>query len=292
MFVSKLGAAAAVACLVVGLMAMKPAAAQEEGSAMKDTKLRLGLMRAVPEKWNVEANFEVFLELLEQADEGAADVFITPECWLDGYASPEKSSTPEKLRTIAQELNTSAYLKRVSAEAKKREMYICFGFTSLEGDKIYNASVLYDRGGERIAVYHKVHLQKHDLQYAPGEGLPVWSTEWGPVGIMICADRRWPETTRSLRLQGAKLILNPTYGFYGDFNEAMMRTRAFENQCFIAFTHPKESLVTGPKGQVLAKETDTGVGVLFCDIDLADAKDDNHLRDRRPKIYGVITDGE
>ena len=84
--------------------------------------------------------------------------------------------------------------------------------------------------------------------------------------------------------------LNPTYGFYGEFNEAMMRTRAFENQCYIAFAHPKESLVTGPQGNVVAKSETEDPGVLFCDIDLSKAKDDNHLRDRRPEIYGVIAE--
>jgi N-carbamoylputrescine amidase len=144
-------------------------------------------------------------------------------------------------------------------------------------------------------VYHKTHLQTHDLQYAAGQSLPVWPTAWGKVGIMICADRRWPETARTLRLQGARLILNPTYGFHNDLNEAMMRTRAYENQCFIAFAHPQQSLVTDPSGRVIAKENAAASEqsvprVLICDIDLSQAKDDNHLRDRRPEIYRAITE--
>jgi N-carbamoylputrescine amidase len=174
-------------------------------------------------------------------------------------------------------------------------MSICFGFTSLEDGSAYNAAGLWDAEGKLTGVYHKTHLQTHDLQYAPGRGLPVWSTDWGKVGIMICADRRWPETARTLRLQGARLILNPTYGFHNDLNEAMMRTRAYENQCFIAFAHPEQSLVTDPRGRVIGKESGTAEAgvprILICDIDLAEAKDDNHLRDRRPEIYREITEG-
>ncbi|HEO71434.1 MAG TPA: carbon-nitrogen hydrolase family protein, partial [Candidatus Hydrogenedentes bacterium] len=154
--------------------------------------------------------------------------------------------------------------------------------------KIYNAAGLWDSLGRRVGVYHKTHLQHHDLQYAPGADLPVWPSPWGPLGIMICADRRWPETARVLRLRGAKLILNPTYGFHGGLNTAMMRTRAYENQCFIAFTHPEESLVTGPKGDIEAHAFGKP-GVLICDIDLARAKDDNHIADRRPELYGPIS---
>jgi predicted amidohydrolase len=112
--------------------------------------------------------------------------------------------------------------------------------------------------------------------------------------MMICADRRWPETVRTLRLKGARLILNPTYGFYNDLNEAMMRTRSYENQCFIAFAHPRQSLVTDPQGRVLARqdglESESHLPrLLLCDVDLSQATQDNHLRDRRPEIYAPIT---
>ena len=205
---------------------------------------------------------------------------------------PTRNVDPEKLRGVAQDLESSPYLQRVSSEAKQRGMFICFGFTSLEEGRIHNAAGLWGPEGKLRGVYHKTHLQAHDLQYSPGEGFPAWDTPWGPVGIMICADRRWPETVRCLRLQGAKLILNPTYGFHGDFNTAMMRTRAFENQCFIAFTHPKESLVTGPKGRVRTSEVGEEPGVFITEVDLAEALDNNHLQDRRPEICGIITDTE
>jgi len=267
------------------------AAAGQDGEAPPRTSVRLGLLRAVPEKWNLDENFGAFLELLDATRGENVDIFITPECWLDGYAAPAKDSTRERIVAVAQDLNSSRYLQRVSEEARSRSMWICFGFTSLENGKAYNAAGLWNAEGERVGVYHKTHIQTHDVQFDAGESLPVWPSAWGPLGIMICADRRWPETARVLRLQGAKLILNPTYGFHNELNEAMMRTRAFENQCFIAFAHPEESLVTGPKGEIVAQKKGSR-GVLICDIDLSRATDDNHLKDRRPELYGVIVGGE
>ena len=252
--------------------------------------VRVGLMRGIPKKWDLDANFSVFLAMLEKAEEAGVEILVTPEAWLDGYAAPDEGSTPERLRGVAQDLEKSPYLQRVAEEAKARSMFICFGFTSLEGDAIYNAAGLWDAQGVLVGVYHKTHIQTHDRQYASGQDLPVWPTPWGPVGIMICADRRWPETARTLRLKGARLILNPTYGFRGDLNEAMMRTRGFENQCFITFTHPAEGLITGPKGGVIAKEEGSEPAVLVQDLDLSRAKDDNHLQDRRPELYSVITE--
>jgi predicted amidohydrolase len=261
----------------------------QPASAPKRNKARLALMQTVPVKWDLEHNFDLFLKMLEIASKNDADIFVTPECWLDGYAAPDKDSTPEKLREIAQPLDGSAYLDRVAEKARKRAMHICFGFSSIENGKLYNASGLWNDKGERIGVYHKTHLQTHDLQYEFGEKLPVWNTPWGPMGIMICADRRWPETARTLRLQGARLILNPSYGMHHEANEWWMRTRGYENQCFIAFAHPNVGFVVDPKGNVTAKR-DENPGVLIADVDLSRATDDNHLRDRRPELYRAITE--
>ncbi|MDD2766041.1 MAG: carbon-nitrogen hydrolase family protein [Opitutaceae bacterium] len=278
--------------MLIALLAARPASNEKAPAQPAPTALRLALLHGIPEKWNVEKNFATFLTALEQASTEKADIFITPECWLDGYAAPDKESTPERLRTVAQDINSSTYVQRVAKEARERSMMICFGFTSLEEGKIFNTAGLWDKEGKLLGLYHKTHLQTHDLQYSYGEGIPVWPSQYGPLGMMICADRRWPETARTLRLEGAKLILNPTYGFHGDMNTAIMRTRAYENQCFIAFTHPEESLVTGPKGQILAQWTGDTPGIQTCDIDLSEAKDNNHLSDRRPELYGVITQGE
>lgn len=257
-------------------------------AAEPETRVRLGLLREVPVKWDLEHNMAVFERRLQDALKKDVDIFITPEGWLDGYAAPDDGSTRERLRGVAQPLEGSKHLDRVGALAKQHGLYICFGFTSLEDGKVFNAAGLWDRDGRLAGVYHKTHIQTHDVQYDRGEALPVWPTPWGPVGIMICADRRWPETARTLRLKGAKLILNPTYGFANDLNEAMMRTRAFENQCFIAFTHPQVSLITGPGGVIVGKAEDRP-GVLVRTVDLRQAKDDNHLRDRRPELYGILT---
>ena len=246
--------------------------------------VRVALMQALPEKWVRRRTSRHSCAIWRMRGSMA---FITPECWLDGYAAADKSSTPERLREMAQDPAASPYLAGVAKEAQERRMWICFGFTALLDGKIYNSAGFWNDQGELTGLYHKTHLQTHDLQFAPGTALTPFPTPWGPVGIMICADRRWPETARALRLQGARLILNPTYGMHHYANEWWMRTRSYENQCYIAFAHPEESLVLNPKGEIQAKQSDTP-GVLVCDIDLQKATDDNHIQDRRPDLYGPL----
>jgi predicted amidohydrolase len=132
------------------------------------------------------------------------------------------------------------------------------------------------------------HLQKHDLKYTPGRHLNVYASDFGPFGVMICADRRWPETARTLTLRGARVIFNPTYGMRGDLNLCMMRTRSYENGIFIAFTHPGQSLITGPEGNIVCNNEDETKTYVVTEIDLskAPANQGGHIADRRPDVYG------
>lgn len=141
-----------------------------------------------------------------------------------------------------------------------------------------------------VGKYHKTHLQNHDQRFAPGQDLPVFELIWGRAGIVICADRRWPESMRTLRLKGAEICLMPTYGMRHLENEWWMRTRAYENQMFVCFTHPQVALITNPGGGIAAKLESNRPDVLVHEVDLSEVDDGNHLAHRRPELYGVLAD--
>jgi hypothetical protein len=88
------------ASLVATQLCLVPLSSSGHAEPPRD-RLRLALMRAVPEKWNMPANFATFQKAIALAAERSAELFITPECWLDGYASAAHESTPERIREIA-----------------------------------------------------------------------------------------------------------------------------------------------------------------------------------------------
>lgn len=282
---------APIVTILLLFQAFTPIAMASDAPGDFENTVTVAQMRGVPVKWDIDANMATFVAQAHAAGAEKPDVFITPECWLDGYAAPDEGSTREKLMEVAQPLKGSPYLDKVAELAKQYNMWICFGFSSLEDGKLFNTSGLWNRAGELVGVYHKTHIQTHDVQYDLGMGLPVWDSEWGKLGMMICADRRWPETVRTLRIQGARLILNPTYGMHGEMNLKIMQVRAWENQCFIAFTHPQQSLLVNPKGEAILDVNGEAPGYSITTIDLTEAKEDNHLRDRRPELYGVLSAG-
>ncbi|NLD41867.1 MAG: carbon-nitrogen hydrolase family protein [Chloroflexi bacterium] len=248
--------------------------------------VRVGLIKSVPVKWDLAANWRTFEELLARAAGRGAQIVCTPECYLDGYVAPDESGWPEPgFRQVAQALD-GEYITAARRLAERHGVYLVFGFTERAAAGCYNSAALIGPGGDLLGCYHKTHLLDHDTRYLPGQDLPVWQTPLGCLGIMICADRRWPETARTLRLRGAELILNPTYGMWHLDNEWWMRTRSYENECFICFAHPNVSLVTSPKGELAAKLQSNLPDVLVHDVDLGECLN-RMLPHRRPDIYAL-----
>lgn len=247
------------------------------------------MVKAVPEKWKTEENWMLFENLVRSHKDDDIDVFISPECFLDGYAVTEEDWTKSRFEEIAQDIDESFYIEQLKKLADELNAYTVFGLTEKVKDNFYNCALLVGRNGKIEGKYYKTHLQNHDLRFSAGMDLPVFELDFGVVGMVICADRRWPETIRTLRLKGAEVILMPTYGMWHLDNEWWMRTRAYENEMFVCFAHPQVSLITEPKGKVAAKLQSNFPDVLVHDINLDETKA-NMLRDRRPEIYGIISE--
>jgi len=252
------------------------------------SKIRVAQIKVYPDKGRIEANHIKLMKILADIEkEHEVDVVVTPEGFLDGYVATEKSVTKDDMVKYAIEPLTSRYTRMVSDWAKRNEAWLIYGCARKTTNGVFNTALIYNRRGGLAGMYDKLHLQRHDNKYIPGKGLNVYESDFGLFGVMICADRRWPETARTLTLQGARVIFNPTYGMHGDLNLCMMRTRSYENGIFIVFTHPGQSLITGPNGAVVCNNEDESQTYTVTEIDLSKAPADKsgHIVDRRPDVY-------
>jgi predicted amidohydrolase len=74
----------------------------------------------------------------------------------------------------------------------------------------------------------------------------------------------------ALVLDGARLLVNPSYGSRGEWNNVMLRTRARDNEAFLIFTHPKQTLVISDNGTVITDvDNEKGAGIVYAELDLA-----------------------
>lgn len=258
------------------------------------THIRIAQIKIVPEKGNLKANHEKLMAILQEVATGGVDVVVTPECFLDGYVAPEDWVNADNIVDYAINPSDNPYVSSVSRWASENSTWVVFGCLRLSAEGVYNSALILDRRGHLKGVYDKTHCQSHDKKYLPGQNLTVFDSDFGPFGVMICADRRWPETVRSLALQGARIIFNPSYGMHDEQNTYMMQTRSYESEIFIVFTHPLQSLLTGPRGEIRLNETneDAHFGVSqinLAHVDTVRAEPSSHFKGRRQELYTFAT---
>lgn len=255
--------------------------------------MRIGLMRVMPEPWNLESNMSTLEKSMQEAASKGVELLMTCECFLDGYCVSKtgvrgrmEGELRLRFESMVQDKN-SAYLSRVSQLCREYGMGLILGVSTLEEGKIYNTAIFYGTDGEEIGRYHKTHLYSHDLNYVPGEAFRVFETRWGRLGILICADRRWPEAARTLRVRGAQMILLPTYGMRHEANTMWMRTRAYENECWLAFCHPDVGYICDANGDIAAWLESNVPGILVHDIDLSVGANEKMFDLRGRDIYEI-----
>ncbi len=251
---------------------------------------------------DVEANLLTAERLLGEAADGGADLAALPELFV--YLGPKSG-----IADVAEPVPGGPISKRLAAVARERAMWI-LGGSVLESDdgKIYNTSPLFDRSGELVARYRKIHLYDVELpgqapfresaSYAAGTELVTHETEFGRIGLSICYDLRFPELYRGLMAIGAEIIAVPSQfqHYTGEAHwHTLLRARAIENQCFViapaqsgefgpaeerrrSFGH---SMVVDPWGRVLVEASEEGEGVWFADLDLGELR---KIREQLPAL--------
>jgi len=264
----------------------------------KHRNVRVAMVKAVPVKADRESNWQTLQRLTAPLAKNNVDVVITPECFIDGYMVKNKNWSRDDLKDNAEPGESGEYVQRLKKLAADLKCYLVAGFSEcVDGENIKNAAYLFDRNGQIVGKYYKIHTHHF---YTRGDSLPVFHCDFGVVGILICADRRWPENSRILRLKGAEVILMPTYGMHHEENRMWMQTRSYENGMFICFAHPVQSLITSPSGKVEARLESNVEDVLVHDIDLnqvvplktdeANVASNHPIQNRYPELYEVLVE--
>jgi predicted amidohydrolase len=247
-------------------------------------------LRVTPERWNKEANLAKLVTYARQASARGAKLVITPEGFLEGYVANDKQNpgiSEERYRSIGEGID-GPLINRVRSLARELKIYLLVGFAELRDGKMFNSAVIFSPEGNVTLHYSKAH-NAHDEPYnTKGTQFPIADTPLGRLGAMICYDRQLPETSRILAIKGAQFILVPSWGSYGEMNDVMMRTRAYENSVFVAFVHPRRCLFIDPKGAVIAKDTGDNDQIVTARIELDDRVGRGAIRDRRPELYREI----
>jgi predicted amidohydrolase len=219
-----------------------------------------------------------FIELVDGKLDKPADVILLPE-GITVVGNGKKYA--EVAETIPGPTTT-----RLGELARRKNAYIVAGIYERDGHAMYNTAVMLDRKGELVGKYRKVYLPREEIEggLTPGNDYPVFRTDFGKVGILICWDMQYADPARALALRGAELLLAPIWGG----NETLGKARAIENRVFIATSgYDYPTYVMDPDGELLAVAKEDGTAALAA-IDLNRRYADKWLGDMRGRVRKEI----
>jgi len=239
--------------------------------------------------WDKKANWRKAERMVRRAARAGARLVCSPEGFLEGYIVQQPGLTRGRYRAVGESIRRGTHIRAMRRTCAQLGVYLVAGFAERDGPHMRNSAVLIGPRGEIVGVFRKAHDMGREPLNTMGDDFPVFETELGRVGIMICFDRQLPESARLLALRGATLICNPSAGMHGELNDTMMRTRAYENGVWIIFAHPKNCLIVSPRGEVVARAQGPDE-VVIADIDLGQAGAGGPGRHRRPELYRGLSD--
>lgn len=262
------------------------------------------------EQWNVallqfdlafgqpDANREKVRHLTAQleAAEKRPDVVVLPELWDTAYDLPRLDEIAD-----VQGEQAKAVLREM---ARRLHCYVVGGSVAERiGNNVFNTTFVFDRQGNEIGKYSKVHLFRlmdEEKYLTAGETPGLYTMDGHPVGSMICYDIRFPEWTRTYALNGIKVLFVSAQWPHPRLQHwrQLLIARAIENQMYVVAcnrvgdggnsTFCGHSLVVNPWGEIVAEGLQQEE-VITAEIDLS-LVDEVRGRipvfaDRRPALY-------
>ena len=191
-----------------------------------------------------EASVAAFAAAIEKKLAAPVDVILLPEGITVVGTSLHYADVAETVPGP-----TTATLGSIAA---KHHAWIAAGLYERQGEAIYNTAVLIDREGRLAGKYRKVYLPREEIEggITAGSSYPVFRTDFGTVGLMICWDSNYTDPARGLALHGAELLLVPIWGG----NETLMSARAIENKVFIATSgYDFPTRIIDPDGKTISE---------------------------------------
>ena len=271
---------------------------------------------------DLEQNYALIADLVGEANARGVDYLALPEAAIGGYLS-SLGNHGDTVRTAQQSLPPAITLDGPEIARVQQivgDLVVAIGFCELaeDGRTRYNAAAVLD-GGTIYGSYRKVHQPLGEgMSYSAGSGYRVFDTPVGRIGLQICYDKAFPEAARIMALQGAQVITSLsawpaartaaaanlqedrwTYRF-NLFDTA----RALDNQVFWVASNQSGTFgslryvgnakIVDPGGNILAT-THLGSGMAVADVDIDETframrAGMFHLRDRRPDVYGPVTE--
>lgn len=240
---------------------------------------------------SVQAKVDRSLALVEQASKEGAQIIMGGELCTTDYVRVYG----EKDNDIFEDAETipGPSTAAVGEVTRQYGNYVIFPIFEQGAPGIYyNSAPTIGPSGDVVGNYRKTQVAGvqalEKMYFRAGQDFKVMETEFEPnakFGVIVCHDRRYPETARINAILGAELLFCPTaapgyaHGVHWDNLNVM---HAVDNGMFAIYSNRVgleeqnsyfgESMIVNPMGEVIAKlgQEENAVLVADCDLDLVD----------------------
>ena len=190
----------------IGLSLLLLVACQPNTNTQDKEVVKIAMAQIFCLNSDTSGNFRRIEYALQDAAEAGAQLVCFPETSLFGWVNPDA----HKMASPIPGKDTDQLAKM----AKEYGVYICIGLCEKDGEKLYDSVILMDHKGEIILKHRKINIltELMDPPYTPGGGVQVVETEFGRIGLLVCADSFVPEILDDMKRLNPDLMLIP-YGW-------------------------------------------------------------------------------
>ncbi|MBP0988232.1 MAG: N-carbamoylputrescine amidase, partial [Oscillospiraceae bacterium] len=152
-------------------------------------------------------------QLIRSAAAEGAQIILLPELFERQYFCQERRY---EYYAFAQKTEENPAVRRCMALAEELSVVLPVSFYERDDSRLFNSEAIIDADGTLLGVYRKTHIPddhyyQEKFYFTPGNtGFLTWKTRYATIGVGICWDQWFPETARSLVLNGAELLFFPT----------------------------------------------------------------------------------
>lgn len=257
---------------------------------------------------NTDATIEKLADFTREASESGAKLILFPEVFVGGYARGEDFGSFVGGRTSRGRDAFRRYwegaidvpgpeVQRIGHVARTNNIHLVTGVLERDGGTLYCTILFFSPDGVLLGKHRKLMptgMERLVWGFGDGSTMPVFDTEVGKIGAVICWENYMPLLRFHMYTQGIQIYLAPTADNRPDW-AASMQHIAKEGRCFVLSSnqyttvadfpgdhHRAEgtstdevmssggSCIVAPNGDFLVPPTSEGECIIYADLDLGE----------------------
>lgn len=267
---------------------------------MKDIRIAAVVCRSVVNQ--VVENIKQMQKWVRAAKERAADLICFPEMNITGY------SYQNDIFLSAQNISDPVVQNLINMAVSENIVILAGIAEKKTDDRVWATHLVLNPNGS-CEVYRKIHIAPPEKDtLTAGNAIPIFEAKGVRFGIQLCYDAHFPELSTCLAIKGADIIFLPHASPRGTPESkfiSWMRhlpARAYDNGVFVVACNqcgdnqnglhfPGLSVVIGPSGELMQKDTSGKEGLLVVNLKAMDLdavrshRMGYFLPNRRPELY-------